>query len=72
MITMKRIKPKVENYISHSQSADRANRSTADMIDMIWAHYCFIIAKVMLYLNMEVQITELDMSSAFDTIDKNN
>ena len=32
MIIMKKIKPKIENYILHSQTADRANRSTADII----------------------------------------
>ena len=66
MITMKRIKPKAENYISHSQLAYRANISTADII---WAHR-FIIAKVMFYQNMDVQITGLDILSAFDTIDR--
>ena len=35
MITMKRIKSKVENYISHSQSAYRANRPRTDII---WAY----------------------------------
>ena len=63
---MKRIKSKAENYISHSQSAYRANRSTTDVI---WSHY-FIIAEVMLYQNMDVQITGLDMSSAFDMIER--
>lgn len=63
---MKRIKSKVENYMSYSQSACRANKSTTVIK---WPHQ-FIIAKVMLYQNMDVQIMGVDMSSAFDTIER--
>ena len=64
---MKRIKSKVENYMSYSQSACRANISTTVIK---WPHQ-FIIAKVMLYQNMDVQIMGVvDMSSAFDTIER--
>lgn len=66
MTTMKRIKSKVENYMSYSQSASRANKSTTVIK---WPHQ-FIIAKVMLYQNMDVQIMGVDMSSAFDTIER--
>ena len=66
MTTTKRFKSKVENYIPHSQSANRANRSTTDVI---WAHR-FITANVKMYQNMNVQITEINISSAFDAIDK--
>ena len=64
MIIIIRIKSKVENYISHSQSAYRANRSTTNII---WAHH-FIIAKVMLYQNMDIQMTGLHVISfRYDT-----
>ena len=52
---MKTIKSKVEDYILYSQLAYRANRSTTYII---WAHH-LIIAKLMLYQNMDVQITGL-------------
>ena len=62
-ITSERIKPTYESYISQSQSAYRPNRSTADIV---WAHR-WIAAKVK-KKQMKVYITGLDMSSAFDTI----
>ena len=58
MVTMKRMKLKVEIYISYSQSAYRVSRS---ITDVIWTHR-FIIAKVMLYQNTDVQISGIDMS----------
>ena len=66
LVTLNRIKSKVENYLSKSQSAYRENRSTSDII---WSHR-FIIAKSMLYQGHVVKVTGLDMSSAFDTIDR--
>ena len=62
-ITFERIKPNYERYISQSQSAYRTNRSTADLV---WAHR-WIAAKVQKE-HITVYITGLDMSSAFDTI----
>ena len=67
IITLNRIKDKTESYISPSQSAYRSNRSTTDII---LAHR-FICAKTQKYKNTEVKITGIDMSSAFDTIDRN-
>ena len=65
-VTLNRIRKKVDGYISHTQAAYRNNRSTTDIV---WAHR-FIIAKVMKYQKQTVMITGLDMSSAFDTIDR--
>ena len=41
-IVLKRIQPKVENYLSSSQSAYRPNRSTSDIV---WAHK-FLTARI--------------------------
>ena len=65
-VTLNRITPKVEEYLSQSQAAYRRKRSTTDIV---WAHR-FIAAKTQLYRNLEVKITGIDMSSAFDTIDR--
>ena len=62
-IVLERIRPQYEQYISPSQSAYRANRSTADLV---WAHR-FMIAKA-LSKQVTIYITGLDLSSAFDTI----
>ena len=62
LITLNRINHKVNNYLSASQAAYRKGRSTTDIV---WAHR-FIIAKSMLYRDK----IGLDMSSAFDTIDR--
>ena len=63
-VTLNRVNIKVDNYLSPSQAAYRKGRSTTDMI---WAHR-FVIAKVQKYQELEVYITGMDMSSAFDTI----
>ena len=65
-VTLNRINSKVDEYLSQSQAAYRQNRSTTDIV---WAHR-FIIAKAQLYKDIEVKITGIDMSSAFDTIDR--
>ena len=66
IITLNRIQDKVEQYLSASQAAYRPKRSTGDIV---WAHR-FIIGKVQLYQDLEVYITGIDMSSAFDTINR--
>ena len=63
-VTLNRVNIKVDNYLSPSQAAYRKGRSTTDII---WAHR-FVIAKVQKYQELEVYITGIDMSSAFDTI----
>ena len=65
-IALTRIKPAVEKYISCSQSGFRPNRSTSDVV---WAHR-WISAKVLNYADIEIDITGIDMSEAFDTIDR--
>ena len=62
-IVLHRIQPKVEDYLSASQSAYRPNRSTSDIV---WAHK-FLTARIQKYRET-IFITGIDMSSAFDTI----
>ena len=65
-ITLSRIKAKISSYLSPSQSAYTNNRSTTDIV---WA-YKWILAKVQLYVDLKVFIVGTDLSSAFDTIDR--
>ena len=60
---LERIRPKVEDFLSESQSAYRQHRSTSDII---WA-YKWLIARTQVYQE-QIYITGIDMSSAFDTI----
>ena len=62
-IVLRRIQPKVEQFLADSQAAYRTNRSTSDIV---WA-YKWIIAKTQTS-QIKVYITGIDMSSAFDTI----
>ena len=62
-IELQRIEKELNLYLSKSQSAYRKFRSTTDII---WA-YRWILAKVQ-EQEIEVLITGIDMSSAFDTI----
>ena len=62
-IVLQRIKPKVEKYLSPSQSAYRQYRSTSDII---WTHR-WITSRAQIVKEI-VYITGIDMSSAFDTI----
>ena len=64
-IVLERIRPHVEKYISHSQSGFRPNRSTADVA---WTHK-WLAAKT-LQEKINITITGIDMSAAFDTIDR--
>ena len=62
IITLNRIQEKV----SGSQAAYRRKRLTDDIV---WTHR-FIIGKVQLYQDLEVYITGIDVSSAFDAINR--
>ena len=64
-ITYHRIKPQYEKYISPGQCAYRPNRSTADAV---WAHR-WVAAKAQKY-QIVIYITGLDMTAAFDTINR--
>ena len=64
-ITLRRINSKVDQFVSHRQAAYRSGRSTTDII---WA-YKWIIAKTKV-AKIRVYITGIDMSSAFDTIER--
>ncbi|GFS24655.1 very-long-chain enoyl-CoA reductase [Elysia marginata] len=60
-----RIRQQVEKYLSPSQSGFRPDRSTADVV---WTHK-WLAAKTNAE-NVEIKITGIDMSAAFDTIDR--
>ena len=64
-IVLNRIRPKIERYLPHSQSGFRSDRSTADVV---WTHK-WLAAKAIAE-NIEIKITGIDMSAAFDTIDR--
>ena len=63
--TTERISPKTDEYLSPSQSAYRTGRSTGDVV---WS-YRWILAKVQ-EIDIKIYIIGIDMSSAFDTIDR--
>ena len=65
LITLARISPTVNQYLSSAQAGFRPGRSCADIV---WAHR-WLIAKVLKY-RILVHILGLDMSRAFDTIDR--
>ena len=65
LITLDRIKEKVDTYLSANQSGFRPFRSTADVV---WTHR-WLAAKTALS-DIDIKITGIDMSSAFDTIDR--
>ena len=63
-LTLQRINPKVNKYLSQSQSTYREGRSTTDII---WT-YKWIIAKVQRQKGTKIFITGIDMTAAFNTI----
>ena len=63
LITLHRIRPKVEEFLSSSQSGFRKDRSTSDIV---WAHR-WLKGRTEKYKE-EFSILGIDMSSAFDTI----
>ena len=66
IITLNRIRPFVEEFLSKSQSGFRPNRSTADVV---WTHK-WLAAKT-LKEDVNIKISGIDMTPAFDTIDRN-
>ena len=65
LIALDRIRDKVEAFLSPSQAGFRQNRGTADIV---WSHK-WLISKVE-RVKDEFTILGIDMSSAFDTIDR--
>ncbi len=65
LIVLFRIRPAVEQFLPDSQSGFRQYRSTADVV---WAHK-WMIARIM-KAREELWILGIDMSRAFDTIDR--
>ena len=66
LCTLYRSREKIEKYLSANQSGFRPFRSTADVV---WAHRWFTAKTALEEIN--IYITGIDMSSAFDTIDRN-
>ena len=62
-ITLNRIKPSTEKYLSQSQSAYRSGRSTTDIVWM----YRWLTAKTFTS-GVPIFVTGIDMTAAFDTI----
>jgi hypothetical protein len=65
LIVLQRIQPAVERFLPASQSGFRQNRSTADVV---WMHK-WLIARTM-KAKEEVLALRLDMSQAFDTLER--
>ena len=65
-IGLKRSEGEISSYIPETQSAYRTGRMTTDIV---WA-YRWILAKVQEY-EITVYVTGIDMSSAFDTMERN-
>ena len=65
LLTLDRIRLSIEKYLSHSQSGFRPERKT---FDVVWAHR-WLAAKTVTE-NINIKITGIDMSAAFDTIDR--
>ena len=65
LIILNRIKPFIEKYLPITQAAYRPTRSTTDIL---WAHKIAIEDKVKSGCTMK--ITSIDLSSAFDTINR--
>ena len=66
IITLNRIRPFVEEYLSKSRSGFRPDRSTADVV---WTHKR--MAAKTLKEDVNIKISGIDMTAAFDTIDRN-
>ena len=68
LITLDRIRPSIEKYLSHSQSGFRPERSTSDVV---WTHRWLAAKTVTENIKiLNIKITGIDMSAAFDTIDR--
>lgn len=65
LITIKRIQKTTEEYLDPSQSAYRPNRSTTDIV---WT-FRWMLAKVQKF-QIQLFVTGIDMSAAFDTINR--
>ena len=65
-IGLGRADQELNNYLSYTQSAYRTGRMTTDIV---WA-YRWIIAKIQEY-DITMYVTGIDMSSAFDTMERN-
>ena len=66
IITLNQVRKNVEEFLPASQSCFRVNRSTADAV---WAHKW--LAAITQRLHMEIEILGIDLTSAFDTINRN-
>ena len=64
-IALSRSEKQIDEHLSHSQAVYRKWRSTTDIV---WS-YRWLLAKVQEY-NITIYITGIDMSAAFDTINR--
>ena len=65
LVTLNRIKDKIETYLSPSQAGFRRDRSTSDIV---WTHR-WLVSHIE-NVKEEFTILGIDMSSAFDTINR--
>ena len=65
LVTLQRISKKVDQYLSLTQSGFRRGRSTADVV---WSHRW--LASVCQRYRTQINILGIDMSKAFDTIQR--
>lgn len=65
LVTLHRIKTKLESFISITQSGARTGRNTSDLV---WT-YRWLIATVQKY-KLRYQLLGLDLSKAFDCVDR--
>ena len=63
LITLARIRPKVEEFLAETHSDFRSGRSTSDVV---WAH-TWLAAKAQRF-HWDIHILGIDLSKAFDTI----
>ena len=63
LLTLARVRPKVDQYLAQTHSGFRPGRSTADVV---WAHR-WLVAKTQRY-HSTVHLLGIDLSKAFDTI----
>ena len=65
LLTLNRIRPKVEEYLGPGQSGFRPNRSTTDVV---WMHK--YLAAHTQRIDSEIHVLGTDLSAAFDTVNR--
>ena len=65
IITLRRIRPRVEQFLAPTQSGFRTNRSTTDAV---WAHKW--MAALVQKIHTTIEILGIDLTAAFDMLDR--